>query len=227
MSKISGKLSALDTVWEHRLRQRIALEKIVLTGGNTKDQLKAKKFLDSMAKANPHLFEDIEQYMLDLIYGPHEQDQELFDAKDYTKASGFKRAIRLPKDIAWEKRMIKRTVQDYMDLFHPCDNKFHDAMIGLQYAQKLHPRLFAEAKKQAIEARNQILCCDVNCPCHPLKPEEKKQAESFKSDGSDRFTNVAARLRSARSSCNTNGNDHMNWNFFLERVKDIAPEMLD
>jgi hypothetical protein len=226
MSNVSRKISALDTVWEHRLRQRIALEKIVLQAGNPKDRLKAKKFLDSMAKANPQLLENIEQYMLDLIYGPCEQDLELFDVKDYSKAGGLKRAIKLPKDIAWEKRMIKRTVQDYMDLFHPCENKFHDAMIGLQYAQKLHPGLFAEAKNEALEIRNQILACDFECPCHSIEPEESQLAESFAISGTGRFKVISSRIRLAQNLKNANMDNHMDWSFFLDRINEIAPEML-
>ena len=151
MSKLSDKLTAREFVWEHRLRQRITLERIIVTVGNPKEKSQAKQFLEEMEKANPELLEGIDHYSPELLEEMDYHAPELFDDSEYSKAKGRKTALTLPKDILWENRIIRRAVREYRDLFHPCETSFNNAMKGLQYLNNLLPELFARARVQAIE----------------------------------------------------------------------------
>ena len=150
MTKPVETLTARESVWAFRIRQRIALERIILRVGKPKEKYQAQQFLEAMEKACPELLEDFEQYDLELLDHPA---PELFDESEYSEARGRKKALKLPKEIAWEEKIIKRAIRDYTDLFHPCDNAFHSAMIGLRYLWTLHPELFATARIQAIALR--------------------------------------------------------------------------
>ena len=47
MTKSTEKLTAREFVWVHRIRQRIAFERIILTVGNPNEKLRAKQFLEA------------------------------------------------------------------------------------------------------------------------------------------------------------------------------------
>ena len=67
MAKSAETLTAHESVWVFRIRQRIALERIILEVGNPKERSRAKQFLEAMEQACPELFEDFEQYDLELV----------------------------------------------------------------------------------------------------------------------------------------------------------------
>ncbi len=97
MSKPSEKLTAREFIWEHRLRQRITLERIILTVGNPKEKYRAKQFLEAMEKANPKLLlEDIDHHTPELLEDIDHHTSELFDDSEYSKAKGRKTALKLP-----------------------------------------------------------------------------------------------------------------------------------
>lgn len=228
MLKRSDDMSAIESVWEHRLRQRITLERIILTVGNPKEQTRAKQFLEAMEKANPKLLEDAETYDPELFEDVDYHTPELFDASEYCPAKGRKTALKLPKDIVWEERIVRRAVREYRDLFHPCDYSFHNAMKGLQYLHKLHAELFARARAQAIEQRAELLTCDIYCKCDCTTREDRQPAAAFNITSRGRFKNVAKRIASARQSLECAGDGSQgDWQFFLDRVRDVAPEMLE
>jgi hypothetical protein len=227
MTKSTEELTAREFVWVHRIRQRIAFERIILTVGKPDEQLRAKQFLEAMQQAHPRLFEDIDQYTLELIEDEDPYTPELFDDSEYLKAGGRKTALKLPKDILWEERVIKRAAREYRDLFHPCENFFNNAMKGLQYLYNLHPKLFTRAKDQAIEQRDQILSFEIYCQCDCTTPENRQPADLFKCTNQGRFENVSKRIVSARQALEETGDDSQgHWPFFLDRIREVAPEML-
>lgn len=227
MSKPSEKLSAREFVWEHRLRQRITLEKIISEVGNPKESSRAKQFLEAMGKANPNLLEDIEQLTLDLFGDPERQTPELFDDSEYSQVKRRKTALKLPKDILWEEKIVRRAVREYRDLFHPCEDSFNNAMKGLQYLYNLHPELFNRARVQSIEQREQVLTFDIYCKCNCTTKEERQPEDSFKVTTRGRFKNVSKRISDARQTLESAEKDSQgNWQFFLDRIREVAPEML-
>jgi len=227
MSKPSENLTAIESVWEHRIRQRIAFERIILTIGNPKEKYRAKQFLEAMERANPKLLEDVEQYTLDLFYDRYQHTPELFDESEYSKAKGHKTALKLPKDIRWEERVIRRAVREYRDLFHPCDFFFNNAMKGLQYLSTLLPELFAKARVQAIEQRDQILNFEIDCKCNCTTKEDRQPADSFKITHRGRFKKVSKRITYAKQVLERTGHSQQSDSqFFLDRVSEVAPEML-
>jgi hypothetical protein len=224
MTKPDATLSARESVWAYRIRQKIALERIILTVGTPKEKYRAKQFLEAMEQAYPELLEDFEQYDLELLEHPA---PELFDESEYSGFKGRKLALKLPKDAVREEKIVSRAVRDYADLFHPCENTFHNAMTGLRYLSTLHPELFARAREQAVEQRDRILTCEIYCKCGCTTPDNCQPAESFEIASRGRFANVAQRIRfSVQSPDSTGDNSHEDWQFFLDRVRDIAPEML-
>lgn len=228
MSKVSENLTANESVWMHRLRQRIILERIVLSVGNVEERAQAKKFLDEMEKANPELFADIEHYTPEFFEDAEPQTPELFDASEYACAKGRKTALKLPQDIEWEEKIIRRAVREYRDLFHPCDVHFDNAMKGLQYLSNLHPELFATAREQAIEERDQVLTFEVDCSCECATDEEQQAADSFEVSDTGRLRAVSKRLQTAQQAPEPSDNkSSVNWPFFLDRIREIAPEMLN
>ena len=217
-------LTARESVWTYRIRQRIALERIILKVGKPKEKSRAKRFLEAMQQACPELLDDFEQYDLELHDYPA---PELFDPSEYVEARGRKQAFKLPKDIVWEDKVIRRAVRDYAELFHPCDNAFHNAMTGLRYLNTLHPELFTRARARAIEQRGQILTCELYCKCGCTTPENRRPAASFKMAQKGRFANVSQRIEHARQAPGSTGDmNDPDWLFFLDRVKEVAPEML-
>lgn len=228
MSKITEDITAHESVWVYRLRQRIILERIVLSVGNPQEQTKAKQFLAAMEKANPELFEDIEQYTLDFFGDDDSQTPELFDTSEYSSSKGRKTALKLPQDILWEEKIIRRAVKEYRDLFHPCDSSFDNAMKGLQYLSSLHPELFARAKAQAIEQRDQILSFEIDCKCDCSTKEEREPARSFEITNQGRFKVVSKRISDAKQTIESSDNSGpVNWQFFLARIREVSPEMLN
>jgi hypothetical protein len=228
MSKPSEKSTAREFVWEHRLRQRITFERIILTVGNPKEKYRAKQFLEAMEKANPKLLEDIEHHIPELFEDIDHHISELFDDNEYSKAKGRKTALKLPKDVLWEDRIIRRAVREYRDLFHPCENFFNNAMKGLQYLNNLLPELFARARAQAIEQRDQILTFDVYCKCGCTTKEDRQPADSFKITNRGRFKNASKRITYAKQTLESTGdNSQSDWPFFLDRIGEVAPEMLN
>jgi hypothetical protein len=228
MSKPSEKLTAREFVWEHRLRQRIILERIVSTVGNPEEQSRAKQFLEAMENANPELLENIEQLTLDLFGDVEHRTPELFDDSEYSKAKGLKTALKLPRDIAWEERIIRRAVRDYRELFNPCEVSFNNAMKGLRYLKNLLPELFARAREQAVEQRAQILTFEIYCKCDCTPIADRQPADSFKATNRGRFRNVSKRITSARQTLeSTDDSRQGDWQFFLDRVGEVAPEMLE
>ena len=224
MTKPTETLTARESVWMYRIRQKIALERIILKVGKSREKSRAKQFLEAMEQAYPELLEDFEQFDLDLQDYPA---PELFDASEYAEARGRKQAFKLPRDIVWEEKVIKRAVRDYFDLFHPCDNAFHSAMIGLRYLSALHPELFAKAKAQAVAQRDRILTCEIHCKCGCTSPENCQTADSFGIAERGRLANVSNRIASARQVlADAGGNSPDDRQFFLDRVGEIAPEML-
>jgi len=224
MKKSAETLTARESVWTYRIRQKIALERIVLTVGNPKEKYRAKQFLEAMEHACPELLEDFEQYTFELIDHP---TPELFDESEYSKAKGRKTALKLPRDIVWEEKIISRAVREYTDLFHPCMNIFNNAMQGLQYLSNLHPELFVRARTQAIEQRDQILTFEIYCKCGCTTPENRQPADSFKIANRGRFQSVSKRIAYARQATeDTGGNLQDDWQFFLDRIREVAPEML-
>lgn len=224
MPRPAETLTARESVWTYRIRQKIALERIILKIGKPREQSRAQRFLQAMEQACPELLEDFEQYDLELHDYPA---PELFDPSEYVEARGRKQAFKLPKDIVWEKKVISRAVSDYADLFHPCDNAFHNAMTGLRYLKTLHPELFARARSLAIEQREQILTCELYCKCGCTTPENRQPAKSFKMTSRGRFTSVSKRIEHARQSPGTADDmSDPDWQFFLDRVMEVAPEML-
>ena len=228
MSKPSEKLTPREFVWEHRIRQRIAFERIILTVGNPKEKSRAEQFLEAMERANPKLLEDVEQYTFDLFYDSNQYTPELFDDTEYSKATGRKTALKMPKDIIWEERIIRRSVREYIDLFHPCENSFKNAMKGLQYLKNLHPELFARARVQVIEQRDQILTSEIYCKCNCTTKQDRQPADSFKIANRGRFKNVSKRITYAKQTLDSAGNGSQSeWQFFLDRIREVAPEMLE
>ncbi len=228
MSKPSENLTAHEFVWAHRLRQRITLERIILTVGNSKEQRRAKQFLEAMEKANPELFEDIDPYTSELFEDIDHHPPELFDDSEYSKAKGRKTALKLPKDILWEDRIVRRAAREYRELFHPCEEKFNNAMKGLEYLSNLHPHLFARARDQVIEQKDQILSFDIYCKCDCTTPKNRHPADSFIITSRGRFENVSKRISFAKQSLeDTDDNSQGHWQFFLDRIREVAPEMLD
>jgi hypothetical protein len=227
MTKSAETLTAHEFVWVHRIRQRIAFERIILTVGNPKEKLRAKQFLEAMEQANPKLLEDIDHYISELIEDVDHITPELFDDSEYSKAKGRKTALRLPKDIRWEEKVIRRAVKEYRDLFFPCENLFNNAMKGLEYLYNLHPKLFARAKDQAIEQRDQILSFEIYCKCDCTTPENRHPADSFKITNRGRFENVSKRISLARQALEGTGDNRQgHCQFFLDRIREVAPEML-
>ena len=227
MSKPSEKLTAREFVWEHRLRQRITLERIILTVGNSKEKYQAKQFLEAMEEANPKLLEGIDHYTPELLADIDHHAPELFNDSEYSKVKGRKTALKLPKDILWENRIIRRAVSEYSDLFHPCEISFNNAMKGLRYLNNLLPELFARARVQAIEQRDQILTCEIYCKCDCTTKEDRQPADSFKITNRGRFKNASKRITCARQTLESTGDSSQsNWQFFLDRIREIAPEML-
>jgi hypothetical protein len=228
MTKLSEKLTAYESVWVYRLRQRIALERIILTVGNSKEQHQAKKFLEAMEQANPELFEDIELCIPELLDDNEPGTLELFDEREYSQARGRKVALKLPRDIRWEDRVIRRAAREYRELFHPCENLFKNAMKGLQYLNNLHPELFARAKALAIEQRDQILTFEIYCKCNCTPHEDLQPAETFRITDRGRFKNASRRIAHARQVLAGPGDSRQgNWQFFLDRIGEVAPEMLE
>ncbi len=228
MSKPSEKLTAREFIWEHRLRQRITLERIILTVGNPEEKCRAKQFLEAMEKANPKLLEDIDHHTLELFEDIDHHDPELFDDSEYSKAKGRKTALKLPKDILWEDRIIRRAVREYRDLFHPCEIVFTDAMKGLLYLNNLLPELFARARVQAIEQRDQTLTFEIYCKCDCTTKEDRQPADSFKSTNRGRFKNVSKRITYAKQTLKSTGDrSQSDWRFFLDRIREVSPEMLN
>ena len=228
MSKPSEKLTAREFVWEHRLRQRITLERIILTVGNPEEKYRAKQFLEAMEKANPKLVEGIDHYTPELLEDFDHHAPELFDDSEYSKAKGRKTALKLPKDILWEDRIIRRAVREYRDLFHPCEIVFNDAMKGLLYLNNLLPELFARARVQAIEQRDQILTFEIHCKCDCTTNEDRQPADLFKITNRGRFKNVSKRITYAKQTLESTGDrSQSDWRFFLDRIREVAPEMLN
>ena len=228
MPKPSEKLTPREFVWEHRIRQRIAFERIILTVGNPRDQQRAKQFLEAMEQANPELFEGVEQYVLDLFHDSRQYTPELFDDSEYSKAKGRKTALKLPKDIVWEERIIRRSVREYRELFHPCEKLFDNAMKGLQYLKNLHPELFARAREQVLGQRDQILTCEIYCQCDCTTKQERQPADAFKIAKRGRFKNVSKRITDAKLALESAGDGRQSyWQFFLDRIREVAPEMLE
>lgn len=228
MTKPTEKLTAREFVWVNRLRQRIVLERIILTIGNSKEKSRAKQFLDAMEQAHPELFDDIDDLMPEFLDDNAHGTPELFDESEYAKATGRKRALKLPKDILWEERIIRRAIKDYMDLFHPCDNIFNNAIKGLKYLHTLHPEIFAKAKELAASHRDQILTLEIYCKCGCTTPKSSRPADSFTNSNQGRFENVSRRIAAAKKALNAAGDyGPVEWQFFLDRIRDVAPEMLD
>jgi len=224
MTKPTETLTARESVWTYRIRQKIALERIVLTVGNPKEKYRAKQFLEAMEHAYPELLEDFEQYTFELLDHP---TPELFDESEYSKAKGRKTALKLPKDIVWEEKIISRAVREYTELFHPCMNIFNNAMQGLQYLSNLHPELFVRARAQAIEQRDQVLSMEIYCKCGCTSPENSQPADSFKIANLGRFEGVSKRIDYAKQTIEIPGDiSHDDCQFFLDRIREIAPEML-
>lgn len=227
MTKSSAYVTARESVWIHRIRQRIAFERIILLVGKPEEQARAKQFLEAMEQAYPELLEDTEQYLLDFFKEIDDHPPELFDASEYSKAKGRKTALKLPKDIRWEERNIRRAVREYRDLFFPCENLFNNAMKGLQYLHHLLPELFARARAQAIEQRAQILTSEIYCKCNCTTPANSRPADAFEMTTRGRFENVSQRITCARQVLEGRGaNSQGHWQFFLDRIGEIAPEML-
>lgn len=228
MSSPSEKISAREFVWVHRLRQRIILERIVLSIGTPDEQNKAKQFLDGLMDANPELFSDLEQYTPDLFDDAGDQTPELFDNSEYSAPRGRKTALKLPQDILWEEKTVRRAVREFRDLFHPCDEKFSNAMKGLQYLNHLFPDLFERAKEQIAAERDQILDFEVYCKCDCATKEESLPANSFSLTDKGRFQKVSGRIAAAKRQDDEAANGRkVNWGFFLERIREVAPEMVE
>lgn len=228
MTNTTEKLTAREFVWAHRIRQRIVFEQIILTVGNPKERSRAQQFLEAMEQAYPELLQDIDQYAPEILEDYDSYTPELFDDSEYAEAKGRKTALKLPKDIIWEERVIRRATREFRDLFHPCEHFFNNAMKGLQYLHNLHPQLFARARDQAIEQREEILNFEIDCQCDCTNPENRRHADSFKITNRGRFENVSKRISLAKQSLEGAGNHvHGHWQFFLDRVRDVAPEMLD
>ena len=228
MARPSDILTAREFVWVHRIRQRIAFEQIVLTIGTPEEIARAKQFLEAMQQANPELFEDIERDAPQLLEETGPDAPELFDPSEYCPAKVRKTALKLPKEIRAEERIIRRTVREYSDLFHPCSNLFNNAMKGLQFLNNINPELFARARAQAIEQREQILTVDLYCKCDCTTPENRQPAASFKVAERGRFENVSQRISEAQAAIKTADDKQGEfWQFFLERIGEVAPEMLE
>jgi len=226
MTKLSEQLSAREFVWVHRLRQRIILEKIVLSIGTDDEQTKAKQFLEGMEQANPELFADLDRYTPELFDDAEAQTPELFDDCEYSAPKGRKTAFKLPQDILWEEKTIRRAVREYRDLFHPCDEKFANAMKGLQYLEHLFPDLFSRAKDQAVSGRDLIFSFEIFCKCNCASKEEQLAAKPFDFSAA-RFRKVMERIAAAqRKDDESTYGRKVNWTFFLDRVSEMAPEMI-
>ncbi len=225
MTKLFEKLTAHEYVWVYRIRQRIALERIILTVGAFHEKHRAKQFLEAMEQANPELFEDIDLHAPELLEDLGHNTPELFDESEYSKAKGRKTALKLPRDIRWEERIIRRAASEYRDLFHPCENHFNNAMKGLKYLNNLHPELFARARVQAVEQRDQILTFDIYCKCDCTTKEERQPADAFKITNRGRFKNASKRVTNAKQTLGDSRQS--DWQFFLDRIREVAPEMLE
>lgn len=227
MTEPTDQLTAHESVWEYRIRQRIALERIILTVGNQREKLRARQFLEAMEQAHPGLLEDIDLHTPALLEDIDYQHPELFEDVEYSKATRRKFALKLPTDIQWEERTVRRAVKEYADLFLPCDAHFHDAMKGLQYLYTLHPELFARAREQAVAVRERILDDEIHCKCGCCTADNSRPAAAFAASQSGRFARVTQRIACARSS-RAGGDAALGWDgtFFLDRIGEIAPEML-
>jgi hypothetical protein len=181
-----------------------------------------------MEKANPNLLEGIDHYTPEFLEEIDYHAPELFDDSEYSKAKGRKTALKLPKDILWEDRIIRRAVREYRDLFHPCEISFNDAMKGLLYLNNLLPELFARARVQAIEQRDQILTFEIHCKCDCTTNEDRQPADLFKITNRGRFKNVSKRITYAKQTLKSTGDrSQSDWRFFLDRIREVSPEMLN
>ena len=228
MTKPTKKLTAREFVWVHRIRQRMALERIIFSIGTPQQKYRAKRFLEAMEQAYPEILEDIDHLTPELFEDIGHLTPELFDHSEYSKAKGRKTALKLPKDILWEEKIIRRAVREYRDLFHPCENLFNNAMKGLLYLHNLHPELFARAREMAVLHRDQILTAEIYCKCDCTTPENRQSADSFKLTNRGRFENVSKRITCARQTLEEPGNNSQgDWQFFLDRIGEVAHEMLE
>jgi hypothetical protein len=199
-----------------------------LSIGTPDEQAKARQFLDGLMDANPELFTDLEKYTPDLFDDAEAETPELFDTSEYSAPKGRKTALKLPQDILWEKKTVRRAVREYRDLFHPCEEKFSNAMKGLQYLNHLFPDLFSRAKEQIVAERDQVLDFEVYCKCDCASKEEHLPAESFSLADKGRFRKVSERIAAAnREEDEATYGSKVNWGFFLERIREVAPEMLE
>jgi len=106
-------------------------------------------------------------------------------------------------------------------------NIFNNAMQGLQYLSNLHPELFVRARAQAIEQRDQVLSMEIYCKCGCTSPENSQPADSFKIANLGRFEGVSKRIDYAKQTIEIPGDiSHDDCQFFLDRIREIAPEML-
>jgi hypothetical protein len=226
MSRLSETLTAQEHVWVYRLRQRIVLERIVLTVGSPREKLKAKQFLDAMEQANPELLKDIDLHAPELLEDDGPLTPELFDESEYSRPRGRMTALKLPKDLIWEDRVIRRAAREYRELFHPCEKLFRNALKGLQYLHRLHPELFTRARVLSVEQRNRILTAELYCPCDCATKEDRQPADSFKTTDRGRFRTVSKRIDAAKHQGSADGCKD-DGQFFLDRIRDIAPEMLE
>lgn len=85
-------VTARESVWVRRIRQKIVFERILLQAGKAGDQ------------AHPELLEDIEQCMLDFFTENDESSPELLDESEYFKAKECKTASRLLQVIRWQEK---------------------------------------------------------------------------------------------------------------------------
>ena len=91
----------------------------------------------------------------------------------------------------------------------------------------LLPELFTRARAQAIEQRDQILTFEIYCQCDCTSKEDSQSADSFKVTNQGRFEKVSKRIAYAKQTLESAGDsDQSDWRFFLDRIREVAPEML-
>ena len=119
------------------------------------------------------------------------------------------------------------SVKDYQEIANE-DVLFNNAMKGLQYLNNLHPELFARAMTQAVGQRDQILTFEIYCKCNCATREDSQPADLFKATNRGRFKNASERITCARQTLEgTDDSCQSDWQFFLDRIREVAPEMLN
>ena len=152
-------------------------------------------------------------------------EQPPMSPEEFTAQS--KRLKKMAKESYVKDEAFMKVSKAYKDLFLPCEKKFENAMTFLLSFRQGAPGLMFLASEIVFDQREEILTGSVrDCSC--TTTENIKLAESFKFTTQGRLENVSKRIAQAKVAVETSGaEDEWFWQFFLDRVREVAPEMLE